>query len=202
MKKLLSAVLFCLPLLSASTAFAHGFHYQITVDTALKTDPQGHLVGLEMHWRHDLDVSKAMFEDEDMSPANRAQTLHQIGERLVNDLRSRGYYTDMKLKGKPLTAAQVKDYTLSVNSDQSMQLDFLLPLASPVALQGKTFTWSMVDPEGAGNLRYSDASHLPQGQNLPANCQLKLSELPPAPAASPDAAQASQMVSLTCPASN
>ena len=191
-----SSILAVALLAMAQSAFAHGFHYQISVDTALKTDAQGNLIGLQMRWLHDAEVSKAMLEDEDLSPAHREQTLQQIATRLLHDLHPYSYYTQLQVNGQELTPAEVTDYTLTVSDDQRMQLDFLLPL-TPTALQGKTVSWNMLDPDGMGILRYADNQHLSLGANPPAQCQFKLEAAPTTTAE--EASATSQTVTLSCP---
>ncbi|MDD5392536.1 MAG: DUF1007 family protein [Thiothrix sp.] len=200
MNKFVLSGVFALTALCSAPSFAHDFHHQISVDTALKTNAQGELVGLQMHWLNDENVSKAMLEDEDMSPEHREQTLQQIGGRLLHDLRPMGYYTQLKLDGQTIQPAEAKEYTLTVTADQRLMLDFLLPLPAATAMQGKTLTWNMLDPEGSGILRYADSSHLSLGENPPAHCQLTLSAATAAADATPEEqSKASQTVSLTCP---
>ena len=175
-------------------AFAHGFHYRIAVDTTLVMDAQGQLNGLQMHWLHDADVSKAMFEDEDMSPEHRDQTIKQIGNRLVHDLQRLGYFTQLKLDGQAVPIGEVQTHTLTVDSKQQMLLDFVLPLQSPVSLSGKTLSWTMQDPEGMGILTYAGDSHV----SLPEGCQLQLAT-PPASTNPDDEASHPQTVTVSCP---
>jgi ABC-type uncharacterized transport system substrate-binding protein len=192
MKRLLMAGLLALSL-GSPLALAHGFHYRIGVDTKLVVDAQGHLTGLQMSWLHDADISKAMFEDEDMSAENRDQTIRQIGYRLVHDLQRLGYFTQLKLDGQALQTSSAKTHSLSLDSKQQMLLDFLLPLQTPVDLAGKTLTWTMQDPEGMGILTYPASSHI----TPPANCKVQLTT-PPTSTNPDEEAQHPQTVTLSC----
>lgn len=192
MKRILMAGLLALSLAPA-TLLAHGFHYQITVDTSLVTDSQGRLTGLQMHWLQDADVSRAMFEDEDMSPENRSQTIRQVGDRLIHDLQPLNYFTHLKLDGRALQTSAVTTHSLTLDNNQQMVLDFTLPLQTPVMLTGKTLSWTMQDPEGIGILRYTDATHISQ----PANCKAQLIS-PPAAATLDEQAQQPQTITLSC----
>lgn len=196
MKRLLLAGLLALSL-GSSGAFAHGFHYQVVVNTGLVTDAQGHLTGLQMRWIHDPAISKAMFDDEDMSPEHRDQTIKDIGDRLVHDLQRYGYFTQLKLDGQELKTLVASTHTLVLDGKQQMVLDFLLPLQSAADLSGKTLTWTMQDPEGMGILKYPSSNQVSLTGAEATNCKVQLST-PPASSNPDEQAQNPQTVTVNC----
>lgn len=193
MKRLLIAGILAL----STGVFAHGFHYQVVVKTGLVTDEQGRLTGLQMHWVHDPAISKAMFDDEDMSPAHREQTIKDIADRLVYELAKYGYYTHLKLDGQDVRTEASKIYTLMLDNRQRMVLDFLLPLQEPVGLSGKTLTWTMEDQQGMGILRYPGSGQIALAGAESAKCKVQLST-PPVPSNPDEEAQNPQIVTVSC----
>ena len=159
-------------------AWAHGDHYQLDVTSHLQEDASGQLTGVRMNWFYDAGVTKMLLEGEDISAGKRVETLQEIATRAIADLGKLNYYTQLSLAGQPLSLAPVTDYHMDLLPDGHLNLNFLLPLASPQDLAGKRLDIALADSAGSAILMYQDASRIRLGEKMGATCTSSLEDRP------------------------
>ena len=166
MKKVLISFIF---LMLASYSFAHSFHYEIQVTTTPIVNKSGELSGLNMAWLYDPEVSKALLQDK--------KDTHKLGKKLIEDLDVLGYFTQIKLNGKPLGTSMVKSYKLTKTGDNSLLLRFTLPLQKALKLSG-TMNFELIhaDPSATAILYYDNAKHLILEPSLKKFCRAKVED--------------------------
>lgn len=149
---------------------ADGFHYQIQAATQFLANPAGELTALEMDWTYDPELAAILLEDEDLSEANKAATLKQRANDILEDLGKLGYFTQVAIDGQTVATTKVQDYTMSLASDQSMILSFQLPLKSATPIAGKKINLRLADPDGVGALSYKNAQQVSLDETLSKRC--------------------------------
>lgn len=157
--------------------YADGYHYQIQTATQFLANPAGELKAISMAWTYVPNESQLLLVGKDLSPDNKEATLKQLGKAMLEDLFEFGYYSQLSLDGQPSLLNKVQDFTVSVNNDQSLTLDFKLPLKTALNIRGKTIRLRLVDPDGVATLVYTSPQKISLDESLAKVCSpLSLTE--------------------------
>lgn len=162
-------------LLGNTTLQASGFHYNIDVSSRLTTNEQNQLSALHMDWLYDVQLSQILLENEDISPAGLPATLQDIANRMVHDLQTYHYFTQIVVNKQILPLAQVTDYQLQLLGER-LQLTLSVPLQQPQPLAGQYITINMLDPAGTGTLKHAAAERIQRSGYTLDNCGVSITE--------------------------
>lgn len=134
----------CLGEPSAVLAHPHGW-----VDMSIEGifDDEGNLTALRQRWRMDPFYSQVVMEematvDDGTSMAER---LDALGAEIRNNLATQHNLTTITLGGEALAQGDVSD-TNTDYRDERLIYDFVLPLATPQPLGGRTLRYRIFDP--------------------------------------------------------
>ncbi|PID99830.1 MAG: hypothetical protein CSA79_06310 [Thiothrix nivea] len=153
-------------LLATATVQASGVHYQISTSTRFYADNAGHLAGLRMNWVYDPEVSALITDGRPLDEAG----LRHLGEDIIADLYTMGYYLQFTANGQPVPVKKVTQFTLKRVEGHRIQLGMQVELKQPMVVNGKTFTLTLVDPDSSASLRYSSADRIVLDKALAAQC--------------------------------
>ncbi|MEZ5477041.1 MAG: DUF1007 family protein [Thiolinea sp.] len=151
--------------LLAGPVQAGGFHYQVLTNAHWLSDGAGNLVGFDMSWLYDPEVSSVILEERERTEAG----LNELASDMLNDLDGYGYFTEMRANGQPVQLGQTSDYQLSLEGGQ-IRLDFTLPLLQAQPIAGRSFTLTLVDRDGTSGMQYPDATAASVDSDLLERC--------------------------------
>ncbi len=158
-------------LLITPAAFAH-FHYDIAVSTGLRTE-QNQLKALDVTFLYGLEVSH-VYLDEDPD-------LKEFAPGLLKDLAPLHYFTEIRLNGKSLpvlAATHAKATKVGHGDNTHLQVSFTLPLAQPVALDGKSVIALIhTDPTASATLSYNSIKDIRLAKTMRNNCKADIQEI-------------------------
>jgi ABC-type uncharacterized transport system substrate-binding protein len=157
-------------LLASNLSYADGYHYKVQVATQLQGNPAGDLTALKMDWTYDTELAGILLEDEDLSEANKATTLKNRANDILEDLAKLDYFTKVTVGGQAIALNKVQVYDMSLKDDGSMILSYVLPLKAPAKVAANTVTISLADPDGVGELIYKNAEQISLDTNLSKAC--------------------------------
>jgi ABC-type uncharacterized transport system substrate-binding protein len=167
MKKLLMPLFAVLVMLLPATLLqASGIHYQISTSTRFYADEAGNLAGLRMNWVYDPEVSAIIVDGREPDAAG----LRQLGEDIMADLYTLGYYIQLTVNGQPLAVNKVSQFTIKLVEEGSIQLGMQVELKQAMAVAGKTFRLALADPDGSALLAYSGADRIVLDNALAGKC--------------------------------
>lgn len=164
------ASLLTLLTLTSQPSFAEHFHYFMDTETTFRMDQNQQIKSVDISWVY----------DEKMSALMKAQNpnLQALGKKTLDDLSKNHYFTNIQFNKKPIKTEPVKQFQLQEISDKGkklLQLDFTLPFAQPVTMQGKNkFTWNFADPSGVAIIVYSKISGVRLDEQLRSHCKAKM----------------------------
>jgi ABC-type uncharacterized transport system substrate-binding protein len=161
-----------LALSACTTLYADGFHYEMQTETKLLADDAAKLTALDMRWAYTPETAKLLLIDRDVSAEKKDATLKKLGKDILDDLYELGYFTELAIDGQPVMLNKVQDYSLSLASDQSLTLDFKLPLKTPSKVAKQKMTIRLLDPEGVGSLVYSNSEKISFAEPLAKLCKV------------------------------
>jgi len=171
MKKMTLIFIALLGLLLSPLVYAH-FHYELPLETSLKVNDKKELIGLDIVWIYDDELTGLMLKDQ--------KNVSKLGVKLMKDLDALGYFTFLKLNGNAVSTSKVTSYKLEEmkKTDYSnLKLSFYLPLKKPVSLAGKnTLTFRHEDANASAVLYYDKPEHLQLGKELQAHCKVVISD--------------------------
>jgi ABC-type uncharacterized transport system substrate-binding protein len=151
-------------LLLAPPSYAH-FHYNITATATLQANEKKQLTAVGMEWVYDQEVSGMMLKS--------GQSINALANGIMVDLVKLNYFTQLEFNGKRIATKQVTHYTL-INIKQGNQnllkLSFLLPLKSPLFIQGNTFAIVHTDPGASASVFYLHTNNIVLGNTFKALC--------------------------------
>ncbi|WP_181389754.1 DUF1007 family protein [Leucothrix pacifica] len=170
--KLLSTLVLGLLFITSIQANAGGFHYQLELTARLDATPNGQLDSIEMSWIFDPQLSITLMDGEDLSEANRAETLQRRASNVLSSFAEMGYFTKVLLNRSTLMTLEVEDYNLDYTDTSQLQLSLKLPLAKPVNLnlKGQRLQIVISDPTAAGLATFVTTDHLLLGELLATTC--------------------------------
>ncbi|WP_110636541.1 DUF1007 family protein [Salinicola salarius] len=134
----------CLGGPSAALAHPHGW-----VDMSVEGifDDEGNLTALRQRWRMDPFYSQVVMEE--MATADdatsMAERLDALGVEIRDNLATQHNLTTITLDDDPLAQGDVSD-TNTDYRDERLIYDFVLPLATPQPLAGRTLRYRIFDP--------------------------------------------------------
>ncbi|MED5501331.1 MAG: DUF1007 family protein, partial [Pseudomonadota bacterium] len=134
----------CLGGPSAALAHPHGW-----VDMSVEGifDDEGNLTALRQRWRMDPFYSQVVMEE--MATADdatsMAERLDALGVEIRDNLATQHNLTTITLDDDPLAQGDVSD-TNTDYRDERLIYDFVLPLATPLPLAGRTLRYRIFDP--------------------------------------------------------
>lgn len=167
----------------AAVAHPHGW---IDLRMRLVPDGEGRLLALQQSWRLDPFYSLVLLEElgRDAGGGGLDAALDQLGSDMRETLSPQSYFTELSLEGDRLELGEVDDYTV-LERDGRIEFVFLLPLAEPLEMAGKTLRYQVFDPtyyievvhEAEGDTPLADA--LVVGGEL--DCQTRIRAAEPDP---------------------
>ena len=164
MKKIISLFVLC-GLLFAPLSYAH-FHYTITSTAKLWANHKKQLTAVEMSWLYDQEVSGMMLRS--------GQSMEALAKGIIDDLAKLHYFTQLEFNGKRIATERVKQYKLAQikqGNKNLIKLDFVLPLQSPLFIQGNTLGIVHTDPGASASIFYRHANHILLGQIFQGICK-------------------------------
>jgi ABC-type uncharacterized transport system substrate-binding protein len=128
-------------------ALAHP-HVLISAHTEIAFNQQGELTNITNIWDFDEAFSAFAIQGYDTNGDGilTRQELQPLAEVNLQSLADYGYFTRITLAGAKTTFGHPKDY-FDVFKNEKLTLHFMLPLAKPLDVRGKTFEVDVYDPE-------------------------------------------------------
>lgn len=151
-------------------AYADGYHYKIQTEAQFLANAAGELAAINLAWTYAPNEGSQLLADRDLSSAQQAATLKQLGQAMLDDLFEFGYYSQLAIDGQPTLLSKVQDYKVSVGSDQSLTLDFRLPLKTATNINSKQLEFKLVDPDGVASLVFSSSDKVSLDDALTKTC--------------------------------
>lgn len=155
-------------------ATAGDFHYQIDVMSKVLSAPNHQLGALQMSWLYDDQTTNLLLQDADMSPEKRQQSLDELGQRTIKDLKRLNYFADVKVNGKPVKFAAPENLMVELIQDQYLRLFFILPFAEPINTKNTTLSFSLNDPNAIALLLFDSQERVSLDETLANNCKINL----------------------------
>lgn len=153
-------------LLAATSVSAGGIHYQVSTSTRFVADGAANLTGLRMNWVYDPEVSSVIIGGRDMSGG----ALRQLGEDIMADLYSLGYYVQFTANGQPLPIHKVENFSIKLAENSSIQLGMQVDLKQALPVAGKAFRLKLADPDGSAVLAYSGVDRVVLDNGVVGKC--------------------------------
>lgn len=145
--------------LGSSAVMAHP-HGWIDLSVRVITDDEGVATGLHQTWRMDPFYSLVVFEElQHVSGASLEEGLDQLGSDIRDNLSRQHYFTEIRIDGRVQSLGDVTEYT-AMERDSRLTFMFVLPLASPQPLAGRTLEYQVFDPT-----YYIEVVHEEEGGN-------------------------------------
>lgn len=154
------------------TAQADGYHYQLKTSAKFLANTTGELTAIQLAWTYAPNEGQQLLADKDLSVAQKEATLKILGKAMLDDLFESGYYTQLAINGQPVLLNKVQTYSVRAGADQSLTLDFTLPLKTPTKLSTKQLSLKLVDPDGVATLVFNKPPELALEASLAKMCTL------------------------------
>ncbi|WP_159084610.1 DUF1007 family protein [Dongshaea marina] len=147
-------------------------HSWIELHTRFIGSPQGKLTALHYTWVFDEMTSAYTLDGEDLTPEHRAQTLKKLADFMVGNMSNDHYFSYLYDQGKPVK------YRLATNpqltyQDHRLALSFTLPLAHPMAMQGKSVELQIYEPGYYVDMSYATGKDIQLNPSLQKLCHIK-----------------------------
>ena len=154
-----------LSLFIAPISTAH-FHYEINSTATLQANEKNQLTAVAMSWVYNEEVSGIMLRSD--------RPLKELAGDIMNDLLTLDYFTHLELNGKKIITLDVSSYKLekvTQNKKNLLKLNLILPLKSPLHLQGNnTLRIIHTDAGASASLFYRNTNHLIVGDSFASFC--------------------------------
>jgi ABC-type uncharacterized transport system substrate-binding protein len=140
---------------AATPAEAHP-HVWVTVKSALTFNAQGKVSGVVHDWVFDEMYSS--FATQGLAKAGELVKREQfapLAKENAGSLADIGYFTTLKIGGKPAEFGSVTDYWMEERPDHLVQFHVTLPLKTPAAIP-KFATLRVADPEYFIDFEFDD----------------------------------------------
>jgi len=148
-----------LSLFIAPISYAH-FHYEINSTATLQANKKNQLTGVAMSWVYNEEVSGIMLR--------AGRPLNALAKDIMKDLLALDYFTRLEFNGKKVLTKKVSQYSLekiTQNKQNLLKLNLVLPLKSPLYLQGNnTLRIIHTDAGASATLFYRNSNHLILGK--------------------------------------
>lgn len=151
----------------AATAHPHSFIRLKTVVLAEK----GQWIGLEMRWTMDEITSADLLYDAwDAKPGD--EIWKKLAAEVMANVLGQHYFTEVWHNGEKVKFLnRPLHYGMERDGHQAV-LTFALPLATPQALSGQTYSFSTFDPTYYVDMSYEHDSNVTLPAELRASCKL------------------------------
>ncbi len=167
MKKIIGLFALC-TLLLASSSYAH-FHYKINATATLYANDKQQLTAVGMAWVYDPNVSDMMLSS--------GQSINDLANGIMTDLVELDYFTQLEFNGKRIATSRPSNYQLvpiKKGNQNLLKLSFVLPLQSPLFIQGNTLSIVHKDPGASASIFYHHANNIILGQTFKSLCQSRV----------------------------
>lgn len=156
---ILSAILF--------TPLSHAhFHYNISSVATLQSNEKKQLTAVAMSWIYDQEVSSMMLKS--------GQNINNLANGIMTDLAKLNYFTQLEFNGKRIPTSRVRNYKLipiKQSNKNLLKLSFVLPLQSPLFIQGNTLGIVHTDSGASASIFYRHANNIILGETFKSLCQ-------------------------------
>jgi ABC-type uncharacterized transport system substrate-binding protein len=150
---LLGALAAWLALTAAAAAHPHVW---VTVRSRIEFNPEGKVEAVVHDWVFDEMYSS--YATQGLAKPGELVTravFDQLAQENAKNLADIGYFTTLKLNGKPVEFGNVKDYWMEERSDHLVQFHVRLPLKTPTAV-GRFGSLFVADPEYFIDFEFDD----------------------------------------------
>ena len=186
MKKIIGLFAVC-TLLLASFSYAH-FHYKINATATLYANDKKQLTAVGMSWVYDQQVSDMMLKS--------GQSINNLANGIMTDLVELNYFTQLEFNGKRIATTRPKNYQLvsiKQGNKNLLKLSFVLPLQSPLFIQGNTLSIVHTDPSASASIFYHHANNIILGEAFKSLCQSRVQAIKGF-----EAGEAPELVKIRC----
>lgn len=152
------------------TVQADGYHYQIKTSAKFLANTAGEFTAIQLAWTYAPTEGQQLLAGKDLSAAHKEASLKTLGQAMLDDLFESGYYTQIAIDGQPVLLNKVETYRVSAGADQSLTLDFTLPLKTATQLAAKQLSLTLVDPDGVATLVFNKPPELSLDEALAKTC--------------------------------
>jgi ABC-type uncharacterized transport system substrate-binding protein len=144
-----------LGVLAAAPASAHP-HVWITVKSEIAFAPDGKVTAVVHDWVFD-EMYSAFATQGLAKPGElvKREQLAQLAQENAGSLAEIGYFTTLKIGGKPVEFGSVTDYWMEERPDHLVEFHVTLPLKTPSPL-AKFVTLRVADPEYFIDFEFDD----------------------------------------------
>ncbi len=151
----LAALGLALGVLAAAPASAHP-HVWITVKSEIAFAPDGKVTAVVHDWVFD-EMYSAFATQGLAKPGElvKREQLAQLAQENAGSLAEIGYFTTLKIGGKPVEFGSVTDYWMEERPDHLVEFHVTLPLKTPSPL-AKFVTLRVADPEYFIDFEFDD----------------------------------------------
>ncbi|WP_159084823.1 DUF1007 family protein [Dongshaea marina] len=163
----------------STLAVAHP-HSWIELHTRFIGNDKGQLTALKYTWVFDEMTSSYTLDGEDLSAKNRAKTLNRVGASIVSNMAYYHYFSYLYNKGQPVKYHLATEPHLAYDKGK-LSLSFTLPIAHPLAMQGKQLELLIYDPTYYIDMSYPHTQQIQLDPILAKSCQIKLISANPDP---------------------
>lgn len=169
MKKISLLTLLC-ALLLTPLSYAH-FHYEINSQATLIANEKQQLSSVKLSWIYSPEVSEIMLK--------AGQPMEALSKSVFNDLAALNYFTRLTLNGKNIPTSKVTEHQLisiKQNNMNLLKLNFTLPLAAPLYIQGNnTLGIDHKDPSASATLFFRHTDNILLG-NFAEKCHATVTQ--------------------------
>jgi ABC-type uncharacterized transport system substrate-binding protein len=160
--------------IGAAPAFAHP-HVWVTVRSQIAFTPDGKVAAIVHDWTFDEMYSSFAVQGL-AKPGELAKKADfaPLAKENAGGLADIGYFTTVKINGKPVAFGDVADYWMEERPDHLVTFHVTLPLKTPMA-PGKYFTLLVADPEFFIDFEFDDHDAIALA-SAPAGCSASLTK--------------------------
>ena len=159
-----------------------GAHPQawITTTAAVVFNAKGEVSAVSVDWTFDKNYSSYAIEglDTDGDGQFSPSELMVLADENIKALREYDYFVYPRGGKQKLEWGMVSDYGISRNDDDRLEMQFVIPLVTPVDPRRVPFSFKIYDPTFYIDIEYPDKNPLEVIGQLPAGCKLALMPSP------------------------
>jgi len=163
-------------MLMSMNSYAHP-HSWVDMKTEIQGDGK-HITGFTMTWEFDAMTSAYMLDGEDLSAENKAQTLQNLTDSIMQNMTTNHYLTYFYEGSMPVKYALAENGSLTQDKIKAT-LQFYLPLAKPLALSEKTLKLLIYDPSYYVDMSWPTKNAITLSAKLTQKCKLTVVDATP-----------------------
>ncbi|MCK5896871.1 MAG: DUF1007 family protein [Cocleimonas sp.] len=186
MRKMIGLLILASLLLSPLSN-AH-FHYKISSTATLQGNEKKQLTAINMSWLYDATVSSLMLKS--------GQSMDALVKSIADDLVELNNFTLLTLNGKRIVTKRVAKYhieTVKHGAKEQIKFSFILPLQSPLFIQGSNLGIVHTDSGASASIFYHSANNILLGKTFKPLCQATVT-----PIQGVEAGEAPENVHIRC----